>query len=56
MCTADFEDLELASELLPLDYENIDSDAEVPAKYKEIGAQLGNYNLVLVLINAVALQ
>ena len=41
-----FEDLELASELLPLDYENIDSDAEVPAKYKEIGAQLGNYNLV----------
>lgn len=41
-----FEDLELASELLPLDYENINSDAEVPAKYKEIGAQLGNYNLV----------
>lgn len=40
------EDLKLASELLPLDYENIDSDAEVPAKYKEIGAQLGNYNLV----------
>lgn len=41
-----FEDLKLACELLPLDYENINSDAEVPAKYKEIGAQLGNYNLV----------
>lgn len=41
-----FEDLELASELLPLDYENIESDADVPAKYKEIGAKLGNYNLV----------
>ncbi len=41
-----FEDLKLASDLLPLDYENIDSDADVPAKYKEIGAKLGNYNLV----------
>lgn len=41
-----FEDLKLASELLPLDYENIDGDADVPAKYKEMGAQMGNYNLV----------
>lgn len=41
-----FKDLELSQELLPLDYENIGSDAEIPAKYKEIGATFGNYNLV----------
>ncbi|HJD76752.1 MAG TPA: RagB/SusD family nutrient uptake outer membrane protein [Bacteroides reticulotermitis] len=41
-----FEDLKLASDLLPLDYKNISSDADVPAEYKEIGAKLGNYNLV----------
>lgn len=41
-----FTDLNKAIELLPVDYENIKSDAEVPAKYKEIGAKMGNYNLV----------
>lgn len=41
-----YEDLDKASELLPLDYENIGSDASVPDKYKELGATFGNYNLV----------
>lgn len=41
-----FTDLDMACELLPLDYQNVSSDAEVPEKYKEIGAKNGNYNLV----------
>ena len=41
-----FTDLNKAVDLLPVDYENIKSDAEVPARYKEIGAKMGNYNLV----------
>lgn len=41
-----FEDLDRAIELLPTDYENISSDSDVPAKYQNMGAKLGNYNLV----------
>lgn len=41
-----FTDLDKAAELLPLDYANIDSDAAVPEKYKQIGAKKGNYDLV----------
>lgn len=36
-------DLDKAIELLPYDYVNV---TEIPDKYKEIGAQLGGYNLV----------
>lgn len=41
-----FTDLDKSIELLPIDFENIKSNAEVPAKYQTIGAQMGNYNLV----------
>ncbi|WP_300811909.1 RagB/SusD family nutrient uptake outer membrane protein [uncultured Bacteroides sp.] len=41
-----FDDLDKAIELLPLDYENISSNAELPVKYQQIGAEMGGYNLV----------
>ena len=41
-----FADCDSAMALLPLDYENISTDEEVPAKYKEIGAYVTSYNLV----------
>ena len=41
-----FADCDSAMALLPYDYENISTDAEIPAKYKEIGAYLTSYNLV----------
>ena len=41
-----FADCDSAIALLPLDYENISADEEVPAKYKEIGAYVTSYNLV----------
>lgn len=41
-----FADCDSAIALLPPDYENISTDAEIPAKYKEIGAFLTSYNLV----------
>jgi hypothetical protein len=41
-----FADCDSAMALLPYDYENISTDAEVPAKYKESGAYVTSYNLV----------
>ena len=41
-----FEDLDKAIDLLPLDYANISSNAELPVKYQQIGAEMGGYNLV----------
>lgn len=41
-----FDDLQKAADLLPVDYENINTDEEVPQRYQEMGAKLGNYNLV----------
>ena len=41
-----FADCDSAMALLPYDYENISTDAEIPAKYKAIGAYLTSYNLV----------
>ena len=35
-----------AEELLPLDYENISSDAEVPEVYRSEGANFSQYNIV----------
>ena len=41
-----FADCDSAIALLPYDYENISTDAEIPAKYKALGAYLTSYNLV----------
>ena len=41
-----YADCQKAIELLPSEYKEISSDAEVPAKYKEIGASKGQYNRV----------
>ena len=41
-----FADCDSAMALLPFDYENISTDAEVPAKYKELGAYVTSYNLI----------
>ena len=41
-----FADCDSALALLPYDYENISTDAEIPAKYKAIGAYVTSYNLV----------
>ena len=41
-----FTDLDQAIALLPLDFEDVKSNASVPAKYREIGATDGTYNLV----------
>ena len=41
-----FDDCDSAMALLPGDYKNISEDAEIPAKYKAIGAYLTSYNLV----------
>ena len=41
-----FEDLDRAIDLLPLDFSNISSNAELPSKYQQIGAEMGGYNLV----------
>ena len=41
-----FEDCDKAMELLPLDYEDISSNEEIPAKYIEIGANYASYNSV----------
>lgn len=41
-------DLDEAAKLLPLDYNDLKNDADVPAKYKEMGVQTaGDYNRVL---------
>ena len=41
-----FADCDSAMALLPYDYVNISTDAEIPAKYKAVGAYLTSYNLV----------
>ena len=41
-----FADCDSAMALLPYDYANISTDAEVPLKYKESGAYVTSYNLV----------
>ena len=42
-----FNDCDSAMALLPFDYADISSDEEVPEKYKALGANYSNYNLVL---------
>ena len=42
-----FADCDSAMALLPFDYVDIDSDDEIPEKYKVLGANSSNYNLVL---------
>jgi len=41
-----FADCDSAMALLPADYRDIDSDDEIPAKYRALGAQKTGYNLV----------
>lgn len=41
-----FADCDSAMALLPLDYGDIDSEDQMPAKYKNLGAQITGYNLV----------
>lgn len=42
-----FADCDSAMALLPFDYADISSDEEIPEKYKVLGANYSNYNLVL---------
>ena len=42
-----FADCDSAMALLPMDYEDISSNDEIPAKYKALGANYSNYNLVM---------
>ena len=44
-----FADCDSAMTLLPADYKDIDNDEEIPAKYKALGANYSNYNLVFGL-------
>ncbi|MBR6979501.1 MAG: RagB/SusD family nutrient uptake outer membrane protein [Prevotella sp.] len=41
-----FEDCDRALSLLPVDYVDITSNDEIPAKYRELGANYSSYNLV----------
>ena len=41
-----FADCDSAMALLPADYTDVSSDAEIPAKYLALGAQMTGYNLV----------
>ena len=41
-----FADCDSAMALLPIDYEDISSEDDIPTKYKAIGANLSGYNLV----------
>ena len=41
-----FADCDSAMALLPVDYVNVSTDSEIPAKYKALGVYLTNYNLV----------
>ena len=45
-----YDDCQKAIELLPSEYKDIETDDEVPAKYKEIGATKGQFNRVFGLI------
>ena len=42
-----FADCDSAMALLPMNYEDISSNDEIPAKYKDLGANYSNYNLVM---------
>ena len=42
-----FADCDSAIALLPADYNNISSEAEIPARYHSLGANVSGYNLVL---------
>ena len=41
-----FADCDSAMFYLPIDYDDIDTEDEIPAKYKALGANVSNYNLV----------
>ena len=41
-----FDDCDQAMELLPVDYDDIESNSEIPEKYLELGANPSGYNLV----------
>ena len=41
-----FADCDSAMALLPVDYDNINNDEDIPAKYRALGANYSNYNLV----------
>ena len=41
-----YDDVQRAEDLLPLDYENISSDAQVPEIYRSEGANFSQYNIV----------
>ena len=41
-----YADCDLAMSLLPIDYEDISSDDDIPVKYKSFGANYSGYNLV----------
>ena len=45
-----YDDCQKAIDLLPSEYKELESDAEVPAKYKQIGASKGQYNRVFGII------
>ena len=42
-----FADCDKAAELLPAQYKDLNDEADIPQKYKDMGAQLAGYNLVL---------
>ena len=44
-----FADCDSAMALLPADYKDIDNNDDIPAKYKALGANYSNYNLVFGL-------
>ena len=41
-----FADCDSAMALLPLDYANISNEEDIPAKYRALGANVSNYNLI----------
>lgn len=41
-----YDDVQMAENLLPLDYEKIESDAQVPENYRSKGVTVSQYNLV----------
>lgn len=41
-----YDDVQIATDLLPLDYEDINSDAQIPEKYRSQGASVSQYNVV----------
>lgn len=48
-----YDDVAMAEELLPLDYENISSDEQVPTKYRTEGANFSQYNIVLEITSVL---